>query len=185
MILGVDIDLTFVDTGRGWFNWLRDRSELVVPDYDTLVAAGEKIPYDLSSVFTDIPPPVTLDYWRPDNLYDNMEPLPHAVEALRSLKEEKGYKIVFVSTIKGDHHKSKYYMVEHHVPFLDGFIATKEKHFARVDVMIDDRLNVLEKMDKTPVRIQMNTPFDQYTTWEPTHKVDNWLDLQKLMHRYY
>lgn len=185
MRLGVDVDLTVVDTGRAWYEYLSSVSELKVPSHDEYLQIVKEIPYDLSKVFSDLDLNKCLDYWRVDSLYDTLMPLPNVVDVLEDLKANKRYEIVFVSTIKGNHHKSKYYFLKKHFPFMDGFIATKEKKYANVRMMVDDRLNVLEKMDTSVITIQKQTPYDQSTDYKPFHAFNDWLDFSKLVYKDY
>lgn len=183
MRLGVDVDLTVVDTGREWFNFLRSISSMEVPTYEELLNTNGNLPYSMADTFKDLNSQKCLDYWRNEHVYDNLKPIKDSVEVLEDLKLSKGYEIVFVSTIKGNHHKSKYYFLKRHFPFMDGFIATKEKEYAKVDMMVDDRLNVLERMDKGVIAVQYVTPFTQTSTFKPAYSFDAWADFSKLAYR--
>lgn len=182
MRLGVDVDLTVVDTGREWFNFLKQNSSIVVPDYEEYLSINKEVSYNLADIFTDMDFQKCVDYWRNENLYDNLKPLKDVVQVLEDLKFSKGYEIVFVSTIKGNHHKSKYYFCERNFPFLDGFVATKEKKYAKVDMMVDDRLNVLEPLDKGVIKVLKQTPFIQTTDFVAPYKFDDWADFSKLIY---
>lgn len=177
MILGVDVDLTFVDTGKAWYEHLRSLSGLSVPPFEEVELP---LDYDLTKVFHDIDFQRSLDYWRGEQVYDELEPFPNAVETLRRLKEEKGYEIVFVSTIKGNHHKSKFNMVKKFCPFLDGFIATKEKKYAGVHAMIDDRLDVLERMSKNRICVQFASRYTQKTDFKPHYVANDWKEVYNI-----
>lgn len=185
MRLGVDVDLTVVDTGRAWYKFLSTVSELSVPSFDEYMQIVKEVPYDLTKVFFDLDMNKCLDYWREEYLYDTLMPLPNVVDVLEDLKVNKRYEIVFVSTIKGNHHKSKYYFLKKHFPFMDGFIATKEKKYANVHMMVDDRLNVLEKMDRSVITVLKQTPYDQSTNFKPSHAFNDWLDFSKLVYKDY
>lgn len=88
-----------------------------------------------------------LDFWRSEDLYDNLEPMPYAVEKLEQLSEYFG--IVFVSRLKGNHHRSKVYFCKKWFPFMQGFIGTHEKWLMNDSViaMIDDLESNLIKFD--------------------------------------
>lgn len=79
-----------------------------------------------------------LDFWRSDNLYDNLEPIPGSVEKLEQLSKYFG--IVFISRLKGNHHRSKVYFTKKWFPFQQGFIGTHEKWLMNNSVvaMVDD-----------------------------------------------
>lgn len=183
MRLGVDVDLTVVDTGQEWYNYLRGVSEIEVPPYEDFLVANTVAPYNMADVFKDIDYQKCLGYWREEHLYDNLQPLKDSVQVLEDLKISKGYEIIFVSTIKGNHHKSKYYFLKKNYPFLDGFIATKEKKYAKIDLMVDDRLNVLELLDRNVITVQKITPFDQTSKFVPSYSFDDWADFSKLAYR--
>src|SRR5690606_28249698 len=88
-------------------------------------------------------------------------PYEGCVEALGELKK-LGWDIIVVSAIKGFHAKSKYYFLKKYLPFLDGVVYTKEKGFVNVDVMIDDRDDILNQFDGTKtLKIKFHTQYEQ------------------------
>lgn len=88
-----------------------------------------------------------LDFWRSEDLYDNLQPMPYAVEKLEQLS--KYFDIVFISRLKGNHHKSKVMFTKKWFPFQVGFIGTHEKWLMNDSVvaMIDDLESNLVKFD--------------------------------------
>jgi 5'(3')-deoxyribonucleotidase len=88
-----------------------------------------------------------LDFWRDETLYDNLVPMERAVEKLKSLSQY--FDIVFVSRLKGNHHRSKVYWLKKHFPFMTGFVGTHEKWIlnASLVAMIDDLEDNLVKFD--------------------------------------
>lgn len=86
-----------------------------------------------------------LDYWRSSTLYDNLQPMHGAVETLEALSEH--FDIVFVSRLKGDHHRSKVYFLKKWFPFMKGFVGTHEKWLLADSfcALIDDDWNNLSK----------------------------------------
>lgn len=88
-----------------------------------------------------------LDFWRAEDLYDNLEPMPYAVEKLEQLSQYFG--IVFISRLKGNHHKGKVGFCKKYFPFMTGFIGTHEKWLMNDSVvaMIDDLTENLIKFD--------------------------------------
>lgn len=88
-----------------------------------------------------------LDFWRDENLYDNLVPMEGAVEKLGLLSKYFG--IVFVSRLKGNHHRSKVYFLKEHFPFMTGFIGTHEKYLLNDSLvaMVDDLEDNLVKFD--------------------------------------
>jgi 5'(3')-deoxyribonucleotidase len=88
-----------------------------------------------------------LDFWRDENLYDNLVPMESAVEKLEQLSKYFG--IVFVSRLKGNHHRSKVYFLKKHFPFMTGFVGTHEKWLLNESLvaMVDDLEDNLIKFD--------------------------------------
>lgn len=88
-----------------------------------------------------------LDFWRDENLYDNLVPMEGAVEKLEQLSKYFG--IVFVSRLKGNHHKSKVYFTKKWFPFQTGFVGSHEKWILNDSLvaMIDDLPENLIKFD--------------------------------------
>lgn len=149
--IGVDIDLTYVRSDYGWWEYANkvtgmnlSLSDFKNPSYNI----GEYYGMDLS------------EYWRQKNLYDDMQPIPGVVDVLTKL-QLYGHEIVFVSKLKGDHHKSKVEFVKRTFPSFDGFIGTHEKKYARVDVLIDDRLENLYQMPKNVGKVLYLTEYEQ------------------------
>jgi 5'(3')-deoxyribonucleotidase len=152
MIIGVDIDNVSVSTGALWIKYLEARFPLKKP--------VSKYPYNVSDAF-DIPVGVDcFAFWKDPNLYEGLTPTHGSVAALQALSKE-GHEIVFVSQSKGWHQKSKYYFVDKWFPFKNGVILTKEKHYANVDVMIDDSVFVLDAMPKRVKTIRFGKEFVQ------------------------
>lgn len=175
MIIGVDIDGCAVDVLSHWNTYLIGRYSMK-PAY----LGGKKKPYDLSEAF-DIPSdcdPFT--FWRDANLYEGLKPIQGSITTLRALKDE-GHEIVFVSQGKGFHFRNKYYFIDKWFPFKDAVILTKEKHYARVDVMVDDTYRVLDNMPDNVLTIK----FKDDTIQLPPNKkhlfANSWEDVYKLI----
>lgn len=156
LIIGIDVDGVVCDSCMKWLNMLINSTN-VIPE----LVAG-KLPYNLLPLFKnelDILGIDGNDFWRQKTLYDNMEAYPDAIIFINYLHKQ-GYEIVFVSTLKGDHHKSKVEFLKRNFHF-DGFIGTKEKNYARVDVMIDDNIHNLRCQPEGVHRILFNTVFTE------------------------
>lgn len=158
-VIGVDVDLTVVDTGRAWMEWL---DALTGRSFSKDLWKATNLPYDLSKLYGpwledrgD-----AFDFWRQENLYDSLQPDALAQETLSSLSKH-GWDVVFVSTVKGHHGKSKYYWLKKHFPFMAGALWTKEKHYVACDAMLDDRNKVLNKMPTHVQCFRPKTPYDQ------------------------
>lgn len=167
-ILAVDVDLTVVDTGQGWYDYLAYFNGLGRTNFPD----NGVLPYNLSKVFPRVQDP--MEYWR--NLdYFKFEPLEGSVECLRELS--KDFHIAFISQVDGTHAKSKFQWLDHHFPFKAGFIPTHEKWLMNGSVvaMIDDRMKVLEGFDLSK-RILFDTPYAQDVEIEVAHKISKWDD---------
>ena len=165
-ILAVDVDMTVVDTGQGWYNYLKYFNGLGKTNFPE----DGSLPYNLSKVFPNVQDP--MEYWR--NLdYFKFQPLGGAVECLKELS--KDFHIAFISQVDGTHAKSKFQWLDHHFPFKAGFIPTHEKWLMNGSVvaMADDRLKVLEGFDLGK-RILFDTPYTQDVEIEVAHKISKW-----------
>lgn len=182
MIFGVDVDLTFFPSDLYWWDWMFLQIGVMPEKFpDDMKRTGRRLDYKLSNEVRDIGYPQiekidTLEFWRKKDLYDDMEPYPDVVEALKMLKDD-GHEIVFVSTLKGDHHKSKYQALDKYCPFMDGFIGTKEKGYARTDIMIDDRISSLNLCTNTKKRFLFEAnPYIQDIPTQNYEVLRNWKD---------
>lgn len=151
-LLGIDVDLTVVATDQGWLDWLLSSGHVVW--------GGKNLktkPYNLSELCPTHPDPY--QYWRELD-YSQFKPIKGSVEALQALSKYFG--IVFISRIKGNHTKSKYYWLKEHFPFMTEYVATHGKWVMNNSVvaMVDDRLDVLKQFDFNK-RICFNTPYTQ------------------------
>lgn len=177
-VIGVDVDLTVVRTDRHWFEWNNRITGKNLTFEGCLDEIGF-LPYDVSSLYPGIDKQRSYDYWRQHNLYDSILPMEGSVEALRTMHEQ-GNKIVFVSALKGDHHKSKFNFLKRYFPFMDGFIGTKEKQYARVDILIDDRNKNLVGLNGA-CPIKFNTPYDQEIDINfPMFNASSWEEILQL-----
>jgi 5'(3')-deoxyribonucleotidase len=160
-ILAVDCDLTVCPSDVGWREWLAERHGYV------------KCPmteYNFGSYYPHVEDP--FEYWRTLE-YSQFQPIEGAVEKLEALS--KYFDIVFISAIKGQHTKSKYYWLEEHFPFSKGYLATKEKFLMNDSVvaMIDDRLDNLKGFDAHK-RILYKTPYVQTTECSVGYTIEDW-----------
>lgn len=166
-LLGVDVDLTVVATDQGWFSWLQRQGQQLYRTGDY-----EPLPYNLSGLFPQVEDPY--QYWR-DLDYSQFQPIEGCVEALQALSEYVG--VVFISRIKGNHTKSKYYWLKEHFPFMTEYVATHGKWVMNNSVvaMVEDRKDVLKGFDKEK-RIWFNSPYTQSVECETEIQFDKWDD---------
>lgn len=174
-IIGVDVDLTVVPSDRMWFDWCNSKCRKQL-NYDEVIAAGS-VPYDFGKLFGFVEPSIALDFWCDEGIYDEIEPLDGAVESLKILS--KDHDIVFVSKLMGNHYYSKTEMLKRYFPFAAGFIGTDRKQFAKVDLLIDDRIDHLNKVQNAGIApIQYMTPYlqDEELTRDIAF-IKSWTDL--------
>jgi 5'(3')-deoxyribonucleotidase len=175
LTIGIDVDLTLVATDVLWEKWLRDNGAILDPWWLETFAPVEK-PYDVSKMFIL---PDGLDpyaFWRSKTLYDGLDFLSGAKEVIHYW-HVCGHKIVFVSAIKGDHHKSKYYLLAENFPYNSGVVFTKEKGLVKLDVMIDDRDDILNQFDGTKtLKIKFHTPYEQKEPSTAHFTIKDWKD---------
>lgn len=103
-----------------------------------------------------------LDFWRSEDLYDNLVPMDGAVEKLKQLSTY--FDIVFVSRLKGNHHRSKVYFCKKYFPFMQGFVGTHEKWILNDSLvaMVDDLSENLVRFDQHK-RVHFGS--EQYKDW--------------------
>lgn len=157
-IIGVDCDLVLSQSDKLWWEWLHRMTGCTVnrtiPKEDAHYNLTKYWNATLSELEID-----GMDFWK-SNLYDWVDPVKGSEEALWNLKRE-GYQVVVVSACKSGHEKSKYRFIKRHFPLVDGVIFTREKHFARVDIFVDDRIDVLNKMPEGVGCIKFDTRYTQ------------------------
>lgn len=183
MIAAIDVDATVVDSPYMWYQWLEQmtkagyRYEEVSKQYN-FSKVYEKA-WEESNISGH-----PLDFWRMKHVYQDMTPIDGSVEALSMLKSI-GYKIVFVSALKGDHHYSKYRFLEQYFPFMDGFVGTKEKWAVNADLVVDDRHKFLNMFPSTSVlKFKFETPFDQDEDLKVSAlSIGGWCELEKMVRR--
>ena len=176
-LLGVDVDLTVCPSDVGWYSWLQKQGQQMcwVGDY-------EPLPYNLGQLFPTVEDPH--QYWREVD-YSQFKPIQGSVEALEKLSQYFG--IVFISRIKGNHTKSKYYWLKEHFPFMTEYVATHGKWVMNnsVECMIDDRLDVLKQFDFNK-RVCFNTPYAQSVDCDIAINFSVWNDeiVKRICERY-
>jgi len=194
-IIGVDVDLTVADSSISHWDFLQQVSE----DGNSCMPSGV-LDYDLSTYF-NLPKYIdSMDFWRYDDLYDvkpcdleldysakritrrAIQPIKNSVQCLQSLSSQ-GWEIVFISHVKGGHHKSKVGWLKRHFPFMDGFIATQEKGYVNCDVFIDDRHNHLNSMDAY-CKIKFDTVYEQSVELEHVNLISNdWVEIEEFINK--
>jgi 5'(3')-deoxyribonucleotidase len=145
MIIGVDIDNTFVNTGILWETWLANRFLYDTKKVTEWYSKYSMKPYNVASLYKLPEDCDGFEFWRDPNLYSGLKPVDGAIEALQELKDN-GCEIIFISQAKGWHHKSKWNFIKKWFPENDGVVLTKEKRYVRCDYFIDDNIAQINSM---------------------------------------
>ena len=162
--IGIDFDLTVVDCifqDGAWIDHLNAMSYHYISKEQ--FANMKEIDYNLGRYYPDLTESESFSFWKDTSLYQKLKPYKDVVEVINNLAK-KGHKIVFISHCQTNHFKSKVVAAKEwfDIPKESfGFLATKEKHFVNVDVMIDDRNLFLNSFGDNVVKIKFDTPFTQ------------------------
>jgi len=182
-LLSVDVDLVCCPSDKAWDEWLRLETfkhfldnfsnELTKYPWDYMEKTKGALPYNLAELYPYVKDPMS--FWRELD-YSTLTPIEGSVEALQELSKHFG--ITFLSSCKGGHFKSKYYWLEKHYPFLEGFLATKKKYLVNDSVVAhtDDRLDMLAGFDLHK-RVLYETPYTQSVSCPVGYKIKSWESL--------
>ena len=89
MIFAIDVDLTFYPTDRHWWDWMFLKMKRFPEPFPTDINPKIKMDYNLSQTVQKLYPEVVdcdpFSFWRKEDTYKNVEPLPYAIEALHLL----------------------------------------------------------------------------------------------------
>jgi 5'(3')-deoxyribonucleotidase len=140
--LAVDVDLTVVDTLTPWMEWFKQYTDEPVKNEDKAYNLDPEMRVILARAGRSDVDPVA--YWKKPDLYDNLDPIPGAVENLKYISDNYNVAVVFASTCFPEHTASKERLIKRCFPFADGFIATHDKHFIGYDALIDDKLHHMQ-----------------------------------------
>lgn len=180
--IGVDFDLTVVDCvfqQGGWIDHQNAMSYHYISKEQFSVM--KEIDYNLGKYYPDLTESESFSFWKDTSLYQKLKPYQGAVEVINNLAK-KGHKIVFISHCQTNHFKSKVVAAKEwfDIPKESfGFLATKEKHFVNVDVMIDDRNVFLNSFSDKVIKIKFDTPYTQCEDLEVSldFHSSNWHDI--------
>lgn len=151
-ILAVDVDLTVVDSLTPWMAWFSKETGInfdptTQSTYDLVPAMKSKL--DEAGVINFNP----FDYWKKSDLYDDLQPLPGAVEAISYLQRNYDLKLLFVSHCVPSHEDSKIRFLKRCFKDYD-FISTRAKGYVDYDLIVDDNIEVLSEA----MKIRPNSP---------------------------
>lgn len=156
-ILVCDVDGVVVDLSRRWYDWicLQTSKYRPAPTFEEVSRH-----YDYSIPFEGtVDRSVANHFWKMSHIYDWATPVEGSVELLEAFKAA-GWDIVFASHVEGDHSLSKYNFLKKHFP-MDGFMATREKHFLKANIVIDDRAENLLKFSSDVFCVLMDAPHNK------------------------
>ena len=168
--IAVDVDLTVVDTLDSWVKWFEERSPdsfdwSKLRDMDAKTIMGQSI--------TD-----PMKFWFQTDLYDKLTPEPDCRTVLESLSRD--YNIIFVTSSKPEHIRSKEAFINKWFKFHDGIVHTENKELIQADYFIDDYDHVANSVmainDHARVLFK-RTRLNQYQTVKGSHSVCNWRDI--------
>lgn len=173
--IGIDFDLTLVDSDYHWVDWMEKVYNCKI-DWTLPPDNPQKVLYyNLSKYFPEdrLNKLSPYEFWEDPYLYDKVQPKVGAVEAIKRL-HDAGHNIHVISYCKKGHFSSKVRHLKHHYPFLDldnvksgnGFYATKNKGSINVNLMIDDRNDYLNQFKPDVVKILFSTPYEQFEDLE-------------------
>jgi len=139
-ILGIDVDLTIVDTLNPWLEWYESQTGHRINLSD--------LPEDQYSIHHlmdkhDNP----MEFWGACDLYDNLCIFPEAVRVIQKLSELVD--IVFISHCVPSHIESKLALLERFLGKKYPFIDTEYKQFVKVDFFVDDNVKMLDNMHES------------------------------------
>ena len=120
---------------------------------------------NIGKYWPDLTEDEVMSFWSDPKLYQKLTPNPDAVKVINELAAQ-GCNIIFLSMCKKGHFASKVQSSKEWFnipPEQYGFLVTHEKHFADVDIIIDDRNRFLEAFKNKPevIKIKIATPYSQ------------------------
>ena len=167
--LGVDVDLTVVDTLASWMEWMNIPQDYIVPNPCSI--DGTYNNYFMNVHGKDYNG--INRYWAQKDVYDHLQPMEGAVEALEQLS--KDFEIKFISVCYENHIDSKR-------AFLDRFfhgmemISQPQKELETFDIIIEDNPLVLDGI-WTFDKITQRQPRTLIQLNQVTHHADKKLTL--------
>ena len=167
--LGIDVDNTVVSHEKEWKEWSKKHN----------------LKLDLTKEVTN---PKLLEFWKQEDLYDNIKPIPSAVKAINNLYNTSMYEIIFVSHCFPEHIQSKINFLNKYFKY-HSFVNTKDKHLLNLDILIDDRdfftdeipIKILIKTDlETDAKIDYVMDWDEIYNFLKTEQVKQILSRKKI-----
>lgn len=188
MRIMIDVDQTVVNTATGqlgWLNWLAARWPM--KDNWQGYRLEESVPYALDSMFA-IPEEErahAMEFWSNPEIYQHNRPIPGADRAVDKLRA-RGHEIVFCSVVTGGHDAAKrgfikrWFGDQYPVVLID---RMKDKRMIDADMIIDDRNEALNAVDRDTIRVLRLTPFQQTQTAPREYEFTHWDQVVEIVDR--
>lgn len=190
MIIGVDVDLTIVDTLTGLIQYVKSK----LPDEKSRQHLNKAIELYIQTFndygnFHELLDSVLKrynvkakaeNYWRQKDLYDNLKPYEEAFEVINWF-HRNGAKIVFITTAYPEHFESKMNFVLKYFPYAYDFVSLNKKYLITgIDYFIDDNIQQIEDMmylgDPNIQCFLYRTPFN---VDNPKYQTFTWLQIKQ------
>lgn len=171
-VILIDIDDTLNDMLDKWIGWYNR-------NYDDQLDPREVIGWDLTKFVKPSCGREMYAYLDKPDLYDEVEPLPHAREVVERL-QSNGDEVFLVSSCVPGSVDKKFRWAAEHFPTVDWkhYVACTNKWLIRGDVMIDDGPHNADGFEGRFII------FDKAHNWFATHleRAMNWKEIeQKLL----
>lgn len=196
--IGVDFDLTLVDSLWPWVDWFNKHLEIVntysryegrKPEIITrecyLTFPGEQLADLMNQRQSVLIPQDKLDpmsYWRQRDLYDKMVPLAGACEFFEALERRlmkycgfMDVEFVCVTKCEPEHeHSKRRFIPSHFGNLFNGFVSTDDKHLVAIDCLIDDNPKYVKPCNENGI-FQIYVPQGRVQTFEHTGFCEEYL----------
>ena len=169
-VFAVDVDLTVVDTLASWVEWYEFSTGAVFPWDRTHEKSVNRLMEE--NMFSP------LNYWNKEDLYDTLQPMEGAVDALTRISES--YRIVFVTKSTAGHLYSKAAFLNRHFPFHSGIVNTSDKGLVEAEVYVDDFDKYVDKIQEVRPEAKilfMRTKANKHLDVPNVLSVHNWRDI--------
>lgn len=185
-VIAVDVDLTIVDSGQAWYDWL-EANCVDCTTYEDMIDSEGNLPYNLAPYYTLPRGWDAFEFWIREDLYDEAVCYESSKRVLEHLYKN-GWEIVFVSWCfgKGEHMESKHQMLRREYSFIDDhdfhFITTKSKYLVNCQFAVDDRNSFCNQYNEDVTVFKINTPYTQdEELTRPVFSVDSWNEIINLL----
>jgi len=170
MIIGLDVDLTLVDTLTPWLEWYKFKTG---SDLSHILEEQKDHGFNIQDLMVSHNSP--LDFWKQSDLYDTLEPIADCIDVVSEL--QKDHDVIFISYCFPEHIESKVSFLNRFFGPNIKFVDTKHKEYIKMDLMIDDHGVFLEKIKglqpnckviqkMTPINSLSELVDDSFVNWK-------------------